>query len=251
MILRRLLHERRPRIVVALGGNALLKKDDPLTGDAQRKNVKAAAAAVARVIQDGYDVILTHGNGPQVGLLALHQQEAFGLDVLDAETQGMIGYVLEVELRNLLPKTARVAALLTQVEVDPRDPAFEPRNATKPIGPFYAEDRSALLGPMVRVGDKWRRVVASPEPQRVVEMETIRTLLASGTVVICAGGGGIPVAVDPATGLLRGVAAVIDKDRTAALLAETLGADALIMLVKHFQVFFSLCVSLDLSPTQD
>ena len=222
-------HDRRPRVVVALGGNALLKKDDAMTGEAQQKNVKAAAA-VARVIQDGYDVVLTHGNGPQVGLLALHQQDSFSLDILGGETQGMIGYMLESELRNILPKTAHVAALLTQVEVDPKDPAFEPRNATKPIGPYYAEDRSATLGPMVRVGDKWRRVVASPEPQRIVELDTIRTLLAQQTLVICAGGGGIPVATNPATGLLQGVTAVIDKDRTAALLAEALGADALVML---------------------
>jgi carbamate kinase len=201
-----------------------------MTGAAQQKNVRAAAVAIAQVIRDGYDVVLTHGNGPQVGLLALHQQDAFSLDVLGSETQGMIGYMLEAELRNVLPKTAHVAALLTQVEVDAKDPAFEPRNATKPIGPHYDEDRSAVLGPMVRVGDKWRRVVASPEPQRIVEIDTIRTLLAQQTLVICAGGGGIPVATNPITGLLHGVTAVIDKDRTAALLAEALNADALVML---------------------
>ncbi len=230
LVVRRWLHQSRPRVVVALGGNALLKKDDPMTGEAQQKNVKAAAEAVARVIRNGYDVVLTHGNGPQVGLLALHQQDSFSLDILGGETQGMIGYMLESELRNVLPKTAHVAALLTQVEVDPKDPAFEPRNATKPIGPYYDEDKSAALGPMVRVGDKWRRVVPSPEPQRIVELDTIRTLLAQQTLVICAGGGGIPVATNPATGLLQGVTAVIDKDRTAALLAEALNADALVML---------------------
>lgn len=182
-----------------------------MTGAAQQKNVAAACEAIAKVIGD-CELVLTHGNGPQVGLLALHQQESFGLEILDAETQGMIGYMLESELRNILPKTTHVAALLTQVEVDPNDPAF--KNPTKPIGPFYNEDRSAQLGPMVRVdGTKFRRVVASPAPKRIVEIDTVRTLMAQHTVVICAGGGGIPVMKNPKTGLLQGVAAVIDKVR--------------------------------------
>lgn len=213
---------------MALGGNALLRKNDPMTGEAQQKNVRIAAKAVAQVMQSGFDVLLTHGNGPQVGLLALHQQESFSLEILDAETQGMIGYMMEAELRNILPKTAHVAAILTQVEVDSKDPAFQ--NPTKPIGPYYNEDRSAQLGPMVKVDDKFRRVVASPLPKRIIELDTIRTLMNQQTLVICAGGGGIPVMTNPTSGLLQGIAAVIDKDRTAALLAESVGADALIML---------------------
>ena len=153
------------------------------------------------------------------------------MDVVDAETQGMIGYELEQELRNVLPHTTNVAALLTQVEVDPKDPAF--LTPTKPIGPFYDSDPT---GTMAKIDGRFRRVVASPRPKRIVEIETIKQLIQSGTVVVCAGGGGIPVTMMP-NGHLEGVAAVIDKDRTSALLAECIGADALIMLTDIDSVY--------------
>lgn len=222
-------------VVVALGGNALLRRGEPLDAVTQRSNAKVAAEAVAGVART-HRVVLTHGNGPQVGLLAL-QNEAegsgprFPLDVLDAETEGMVGYVLEQELGRHLPR-AKLATLLTQVIVDPDDRAFD--HPTKPIGPAYDRDDAHALArergwTVARDGDLWRRVVPSPEPRRIVEVETIRLLVDHGITVTCAGGGGIPVAPD-GTGGLRGVEAVIDKDLSAALLATELGADALVLL---------------------
>ncbi len=223
------------RVVVALGGNALLRRGEPPEAEVQRRNLGVAADAVAGIARD-HVVVVTHGNGPQVGLLAL-QAEAFArvrpypLDVLGAETEGMIGYLLEQELRNRLPER-QVATLLTQVEVDPDDPAFA--RPSKPIGPAYdrktAERLAAERGWAVAVeGEDWRRVVASPEPRRIVELPTIRLLVEAGALVVCAGGGGIPVVATPGGGL-RGVEAVIDKDRAAALLAMALGAQALLLL---------------------
>jgi carbamate kinase len=225
------------RVVIALGGNALLKRGEPLTADVQRVNVKTAAAAIAEVISAGHQVIVTHGNGPQVGLLALQgatfdRESVFPLDVLGAETEGMIGYLIEQELDNLLPDSKLLATLLTQIEVDPADPAF--RQPTKPIGPLYTKIEAEKLGSargwsMVPDGDRYRRVVASPQPVKILEMPIIQLLVGQGVTVICAGGGGIPVARRQ-DGSLIGVEAVIDKDRASSLLARQIHADALLML---------------------
>jgi carbamate kinase len=222
--------------VVALGGNALLRRGEPLDAALQRANVKIAAESLAEIAAE-HPMVITHGNGPQVGLLAL-QNEAYEpvapypLDVLDAETEGMVGYLLEQELGRHIDR-GRLATLLTQVVVDEDDPAFG--NPTKFVGPIYDEERDAKFiahergWAIGRDGDGWRRVVPSPEPKAVVEIDTIRLLVDHGVTVICSGGGGIPVVADPITGL-RGVEAVIDKDLTAALLATALGADALVLL---------------------
>lgn len=224
------------RLVIALGGNALLRRGEPLEAALQLRNVREAARALAPVALR-HEVVVTHGNGPQVGLLAL-QSEAYGgtkpypLDVLGAQTQGMIGYMIEDELRDQLGGGREVATLLTQVVVDERDPAFA--RPSKPVGPVYQEaaarglarERGWTVGPD---GEHWRRLVPSPEPQRIVEINTIRLLVDAGVVVICAGGGGVPVVKDEAGGL-RGVEAVIDKDLSAALLASDLAAEALVLL---------------------
>ncbi len=222
-------------IVVALGGNAFLNPGEPLEAEVQRRNVKLAAAALAELARE-HQVVVTHGNGPQVGLLAL-QSEAFRdvrsypLDVLGAETEGMIGYVLEQELGNALPGRD-VATLLTQVVVDAADPAFQ--RPSEPVGPTYPHDEAGRLATergwaVAPAGDRWRRVVASPLPREIVELRTIELLVDAGVLVVCAGGGGIPVVLDD-SGALRGVEAVIEKDRAAALLACELGADLLLFL---------------------
>jgi len=225
----------RPRLVVALGGNALLRRGEPLTADIQRQHAAEAMTAVAE-LAGSHDIVLTHGNGPQVGLLALQalaytDVPAYPLDVLGAETEGMIGYVLEQELSNRLPGRTAVT-VLTQVVVDPNDPAFE--TPTKPIGPVYTEEQAQRLArergwSVAPDGDHFRRVVASPEPLRIVELSAIRMLVDFGAIVVCTGGGGIPVTVNGA-GTLRGVEAVIDKDLAAELLATSLEADFLLML---------------------
>jgi carbamate kinase len=223
------------RIVIALGGNALLRRGEPADAAAQRRNVATAVEAIADLAAD-HEVIVTHGNGPQVGLLAL-QADAYEavapypLDVLGAETEGMIGYLLDQELVNALGGRP-VATLLTQVIVDRDDAAFT--HPTKPIGPVYdrataerlAGERGWAIAPD---GNHHRRVVASPEPRGIVELGTLQLLVEAGVLVVCVGGGGIPVAVD-LDGRLEGVEAVIDKDLAAALLARGLGADALLML---------------------
>lgn len=224
------------RIVVALGGNALLKRGEPLTAAAQRRNVLQAVRSLAEIV-DGNEVVVTHGNGPQIGLLAL-QSEAFSsvepypLDILGAETQGMIGYLIEEELRDCLGSGMEVTTLLTQVVVDPLDPAF--KSPTKPVGPVYTQSKAKRLATefgwsVAMDGDRWRRVVPSPEPLRILEINSIRLLLQAGVVVICSGGGGVPMVPDE-TGGLRGVEAVIDKDLSAALLALSLDDDVLLML---------------------
>jgi carbamate kinase len=221
-------------VVVALGGNALLRRGEPLDAAVQRANLKRAAEAVAEVARD-HRVVLTHGNGPQVGLLAL-QNEACGevppypLDVLDAESEGMVGYLLEQELGLHLPRGS-LATLLTQVLVDPADPAFA--TPTKFVGPQYGAEEAARLArergwSVAADGARWRRVVPSPAPCGIVELETIRILVDHGVTVTCVGGGGIPVVREGDA--LRGVEAVIDKDASAALLATELGADALLLL---------------------
>jgi carbamate kinase len=225
------------RVLIALGGNALLRRGERPDAEAQRVNVGAAATAIAAVARD-HDVVVTHGNGPQVGMLALESEadpalsRPYPLDVLGAQTQGMIGYLIGQALQNELPDR-RVATLLTQTLVSAADPAFGA--PTKFVGAVYPEPEARRLaaerGWEVRPdGPAWRRVVPSPHPQGVVETPVLRTLLAAGTLVLCAGGGGVPVVRDERTGRLRGVEAVVDKDLTAALLAEALGMDALLLL---------------------
>ena len=222
-------------VVVALGGNALIRRGERADADVQRHNVAAAVTSIATIAQQ-HDVVVTHGNGPQVGLLALqseayHDVRPYPLDVLDAETEGMLGYLLEQGLRNALPGR-RVAALLTQVVVRPDDPAFA--TPSKPVGPVYDRAEATRLAhargwQVVPDGSGFRRVVPSPEPYDIIELDAVQTLLDAGTLVICTGGGGIPVAYAPG-GALHGVEAVIDKDLAAALLATRLHADALLIL---------------------
>jgi carbamate kinase len=225
------------RILVALGGNALLHRGERPDADLQQVNVLAAARSIARLAAE-HEVVLTHGNGPQVGMLALESAadpaltRPYPLDILGAQTQGMIGYLLGQALRNALPGR-QVATLVTQTLVSVADPAFA--DPTKFVGPVYAREQAAALaaerGWTVRQdGPSWRRVVPSPRPRRIVETRVIRALVESGTLVVCAGGGGVPVVRDEHTGRLRGVEAVVDKDQTAALLAEALDADALLLL---------------------
>jgi carbamate kinase len=221
------------KLVVALGGNALLRRGEEPSAARQRARAAEAIAAVAELARL-HDVVLTHGNGPQVGLLALQASagaDAAPLDVLGAETEGMIGYVLEQELQNQLPGRT-VATMLTQVVVDADDPAFTA--PTKPIGPVYGRRQAEQLArergwTVAPDGNHHRRVVASPNPLRIVELAAIRTLVDAGVVVVCAGGGGIPVVVDE-EGRLKGVEAVIDKDLAGELLARSLGANFLLML---------------------
>jgi carbamate kinase len=233
------------RIVVALGGNALLRRGEPMTAETQRHNTKIAATALAEIYPNN-ELVITHGNGPQVGLLALqgaafNQDEAFPLDVLGAQTEGMIGYMIEQELGNLLPFEVPFATMLTMVEVDPEDPGFA--NPTKFVGPVYdvsqAETLRAQKGWVFKKdGEKWRRVVPSPSPKRIFEIRPIKWLLEKGAVVICAGGGGIPTIYDKAgERTLRGVEAVIDKDMCSELLAREIGADFFIMATDVEAVF--------------
>ncbi|MEN4473911.1 carbamate kinase [Mycolicibacterium cosmeticum] len=223
------------RIVIALGGNALLQRGQPMTADTQRANIRVAAERIAAVTP-GNQIVVAHGNGPQVGLLALqaaayHDVAPYPLDVLGAQTEAMIGYVIEQELGNLLPSGQPLATLLTMIEVDGDDPAFG--QPTKPIGPVYdpqtAQRLAAASGwTFAPDGDTFRRVVASPKPKRIFEIRPIRGLVEQGTIVICAGGGGIPTMYDQ-HGKLHGVEAVIDKDLASALLAEQLNADLLVI----------------------
>lgn len=222
-------------VVAALGGNALLRRGEPLEAEIAQRNAKVAANALAAVARE-HRLVVTHGNGPQIGLLALQSEayrdvRSYPLDVLGAESEGMIGYLLEQQLENALPGR-QIASLLTQTIVETDDPAFA--HPTKPIGPVYDTDvvqdlanrRGWAVAPD---GAGWRRVVASPVPRSIVELPTIQLLLDNEVLVICAGGGGIPVAVD-AHGLRHGVEAVVDKDLASALLAKELGADCLVLL---------------------
>jgi carbamate kinase len=222
------------RLVVALGGNALLRPGEAPEAEVQRANLRAAARGLAALAAE-HELVITHGNGPQIGWLALQAEAAGGrpdpLDVLGAESEALIGYLIEQELSPLLPGR-ELATLLTQVEVDPADPAF--RAPSKPIGPLYDEAQAAALArergwSFVALPGGRRRVVPSPEPRRMRELAAIRRLVDAGVLVICAGGGGIPVVATPGGGL-RGVEAVIDKDLCAALLGEEVAADALLLL---------------------
>jgi carbamate kinase len=222
-------------VVVALGGNALLRRGQPVDAATQRANIATAVAAIAELARD-HQIVVTHGNGPQVGLLALQSETLRGvtqypLDVLGAESEGMIGYLLEQELINALDGRP-VATLLTQVTVDADDSAFA--NPSKPIGPVYdqptAEHLAAERGWSIAPdGEHYRRVVPSPEPRSIIELAALELLVSAGVLVVCVGGGGIPVVLDQHH-RLHGIEAVIDKDLSAALLATQLDADALLML---------------------
>ncbi len=223
------------RIVIALGGNALLRRGEEMTAENQRKNIQLAVKSLAPIAGQN-ELVISHGNGPQVGLLSLQsaaykEVEEYPLDILGAQTEGMIGYMIEQELGNLLPIEIPIASILTMVEVDPEDPAFD--NPTKPIGPIYTKEEAEKLkkekGWSIKLdGEHWRRVVASPEPHRIFQLRPIHWLLEKNTIVICAGGGGIPTIYNK-EGNLEGVEVVIDKDRASSLLAFELEADVLIM----------------------
>ena len=231
------------RVVIALGGNALLRRNEPLTAEHQKGNVQVAAEALAPIARAN-ELVISHGNGPLVGMLALQGAAfrpdlAYPLDVLDAETEGMIGYLIEQALTNVLSTERQCATLLTQIEVDASDSAF--RNPTKPIGPVYEETEARQLSEkwgwiIARDGDAYRRVVASPRPKRILELAVIELLVKQGVIVICAGGGGIPV-ICREDGSLIGVEAVIDKDLASGLLARQLHADALLMLTDADAVY--------------
>jgi carbamate kinase len=230
------------RVVLALGGNALIRRGEPPEASLQRRNLERVAGTLASVARQ-QEVVIAHGNGPQVGLLALQAAAykdvaPYPLDILGAESEGMIGYLIEQALSGELPGR-EIATLLTQVEVDEADPAFAA--PTKPIGPVYGEAEMRALAARTgwrfcKDGPGFRRVVPSPEPRRIREINVIRRLVDAGVLVVCAGGGGIPVTVTPGGGL-RGVEAVIDKDLAAALLAEELSAEALLLLTDVPAVF--------------
>ena len=233
------------RIVVALGGNALLKRGEPQTTEVQRRNVQVAAAALAPIAKK-HQLVITHGNGPQVGLLALQDaayepDENAPLDVLGAQTEGAIGYMIEQELGNLLPFKVPFATMLTMVEVDGDDPAF--KNPTKFVGPVYEKEEADRLASekgysIKQDGNKWRRVVPSPLPKRIFEIRPIKWLLDKGTILICAGGGGIPTMYEKGKKRhLIGVEAVIDKDLCSELLARELEADLFVMLTDADAVY--------------
>ena len=224
------------RIVVALGGNALQRRGEPMTVEGQRHNIAVACKPLAPVAEE-HELVVSHGNGPQVGLLALQaaaydEASAYPFDVLGAQTEGMIGYLIEQELGNLLPPEKPLATVLTMTQVDPDDPAFA--SPTKFVGPVYPEDTAREIaerrGWVFRQdGAMWRRVVPSPEPKRIVEIRPVEWLLDQGCVVICAGGGGIPTMYPSGTRTLIGVEAVIDKDRASAVLSQDLSADLLVI----------------------
>ncbi len=225
------------KIVVALGGNALLRRGEPITEVAQRRNIRLAAVSLVKLLHAGHSLVVTHGNGPQVGLIALQAAAGptdgrYGLDLLGAESQGLIGYLLEQELRNLMPRETMIATVLSQVLVDAADSAF--MHPQKPIGPVYDEPTARALARQnswvcAPDGPYWRRVVASPQPLDILELPAIRLLADHGALVICLGGGGVPV-VRNADRRLEGIEAVIDKDSASGLLANTIGADMLLML---------------------
>ena len=223
------------KIVIALGGNALLKRGESMTAENQRENVKTACAQIARVY-DGNQLIITHGNGPQVGLLALQNNAykevpMYPLDVLGAETAGMIGYMIQQELSNTVPGSASIATVLTQIQVDPKDPAFQ--KPSKPVGPVYSKEEADKIAAekgwtMAPDNDKYRRVVASPKPVNIFGLAPLKTLIDNKYIVVCGGGGGIPTWVDD-KGKQHGAEAVIDKDLATALLATLIDADLFVI----------------------
>ncbi len=225
------------RVVIALGGNAILKRGEPMTAENQRLNVKRAAEAIAKIIDAGHEVVITHGNGPQVGLMALQDLAydpslASPIDCLVAETQGLIGYLLQQELGNATGHKREFATLLTQIEVDHDDVAFNEPN--KPIGPIYTKAEAVAMTAkygwtMMPDGGNFRRAIASPKPKRIVEIATLKRLIETDVIVICAGGGGVPI-VQCECGNFVGIEAVIDKDHASGLLAREIKADALLLL---------------------
>ena len=223
------------RIVIALGGNALLKRGEPMHYEVQRANVRMACQQIAKVLP-GNELIITHGNGPQVGLIALQQNTytdvpMYPLDAIGAESVGMIGYMIARELTNVVPRSITVTNVLTQTEIDPNDPAF--KQPTKPIGPIYTKEEAERLSQtngwtMASDNDKFRRVVASPNPQRILGLSALKTLIENGHLVVCCGGGGVPVYFDQ-KGQLIGAEAVIDKDLASSLLAISVNADLFVI----------------------
>lgn len=223
------------RIVIALGGNALLKRGEPMHYEVQRANVRMACQQIAKVLP-GNELIITHGNGPQVGLIALQQNAytdvpMYPLDAIGAESVGMIGYMIARELTNVVPRSITVTNVLTQTEIDPNDPAF--KQPTKPIGPIYTKEEAERLSQtngwtMASDNDKFRRVVASPNPQRILGLSALKTLIENGHLVVCCGGGGVPVYFDQ-KGQLIGAEAVIDKDLASSLLAISVNADLFVI----------------------
>ncbi|MDA3856852.1 MAG: carbamate kinase, partial [Roseovarius sp.] len=228
-------------MVAALGGNALLQRGDPLTADNQRRNVLSAAGTLAEFLRVGHQLAIIHGNGPQVGFLALQNPPEDGcpLDALGAETAGMLGYLIEQELENAFDHDRPVATLLTQVVVDRDDPAFSA--PTKFVGAVCDQQKALVIadangGQVSQDGDKWRCVVASPAPHEIPDTRVIKLVLDVGAVVICTGGGGIPV-IRQGDGSLTGIEAVVDKDASTALLAQSLGADVLLLLTDADAVY--------------
>lgn len=223
---------------MALGGNAFNRPGEPITQETHLRNVDVAARVVARIVQEGHQVVVTHGNGPQVGYLAELQKDngTFRLDALNAMTQGMLGYFIVSALDRYLGR-GRAVALVTRVEVDCDDPAF--KNPTKFIGPLYSREQAEVLaqkyGWQIRQDPRggWRRVVASPTPLKIVEVEAVKRLLDAGFIVVAAGGGGIPICGD------RGVEGVIDKDLASSLLALELDADFFMILTDTDAVYLN------------
>lgn len=239
------------RVVIALGGNAILRPNQEATFDNQMHNIKMSAELIAKIEKLDYEIVVTHGNGPQVGNILRQNEEAkdvvpqMPLDVCSAESQGFIGYMMEQSIKNVLNEeelTSGVLTLLTQTEVSPDDPAFE--NPTKPIGFFYSEEEADRLSEergwimMEDAGRGYRRVVPSPQPQKIHGVESILKLLKQNTIVIAGGGGGIPV-VRNKIGQISGIEAVIDKDRTGKKLAEQLDADVFMMLTDVSNVYIN------------
>ena len=239
---------RNPVAVIAFGGNAILKEGERGTQEEQIRHCDDAADLMAQIVQRGYDLVIVHGNGPQVGNILIQMEEAvnkvppFSLDVCVAISEGSMGYMLERSLRNQFRRRSlkkEVATLITQVMVDPRDPAFE--NPSKPIGPFFTAYRAAALRkekrwPMVEdSGRGYRRVVASPLPQRIINMEIVKSLMKEGACVLAAGGGGVPAYYDGHDNI-KGVEAVIDKDYTSSLIAGELKAELFVILTNVEQV---------------
>ncbi|ONN28013.1 carbamate kinase [Thermosipho affectus] len=235
--------------VVAIGGNAVNRPGEKPTAQNMIKNLSETASYIVNML-DEYDIAITHGNGPQVGNLLIQQEIAknkvppFPIDVNDAQTQGSLGYMIAQTLNNCLKEKGRkreISALITQIIVDKNDPAFE--NPTKPVGPFYTKEEAEELERekgwkiVEDAGRGWRRVVPSPKPLDIIEKDVIKLLMKNDVIVIAAGGGGIPVVLED--GRLKGVEAVIDKDRASALLAKEIGADVLIILTGVEKVYLN------------
>ena len=233
----------KKRVMIALGGNAIKQPHEKGTLEEQMKNIETACIQIAEIVRKGYNIVITHGNGPQVGNLAIQQEQAQGmvppqpLVVLGSMTQGQIGYMIQQNLHNILEEESfEIATVITQVQVDPEDPDF--KDPHKPVGPFYSEKEAKSLAisnnwivkQVKPNGDKtWRRIVPSPIPLRIVEGKSIRKMVDMGIIVIASGGGGIPVIKD-GDGCLHGIDAVIDKDRAGGVLAKEVGADIYLIL---------------------